>query len=120
MEDGNELFQTMGTNTTFHYVDGYMDIEIEDDKTSTTAGTEVSTFTTETLSLADKKLVDILSKNHDSISPDLLEYLQKTGILSQGGRGEMSSPVKKGSSLNKRIVRKHGKIKKLYHIRLKY
>ena len=120
MEDGNELFQTMGTNTTFHYVNGYMDIEIEDDKTLTTAGTEVSIFTTEILSLADEKLVDILSKNHDSISPELLEYLQKSGIPSQGGRREMSSPVKKGSLLNKDIVRKHGKIKKLYHIRLKY
>ena len=63
MEDGNELLQTMGLNTTFHEVDGYMDIEVKDDKTPTIYGTEFSTFTTETLPLANEKTQDILSKN---------------------------------------------------------
>ena len=88
MEDGNESLQTMWLNTTFHDVDGYMNIEVKEGKTPTTDVTEVSTFTTETLSLADEKLLDILSKNQDSIPPELLEYLQKSGIPSQGRRGK--------------------------------
>ena len=111
MKDGNKSLQTIGFNTTFHDINYYMDIEVKEDKTLTTDGTEVSTFTTETLPLADEKLLDILSKNQDSIPPELLEYVQKSGIPSQGGRGEISSPVKKGGSLDKWIVRKHGKIK---------
>ena len=87
MEDGNESLQTMGINPTFHDVDGYMDKEVKDHKTLITDGTEVSTFTTETLPLADKKLLEIISKNQESTPPELLEYLQKLGIPSQGGRG---------------------------------
>ena len=111
MKDGNKSLQTIGFNTTFHDINYYMDIEVKEDKTLTTDGTEVSTFTTEILPLADEKLLDILSKNQDSIPLELLEYVQKSGIPSQGGRGEISSPVKKGGSLDKWIVRKNGKIK---------
>ena len=78
----------MGLNTTFHDTNGYVDIEVKEDITPTTDETEVSTFTTETLPLADEKLLDILSKNQDTIPPELLEYLKKSGIPSQGGRGE--------------------------------
>ena len=78
----------MGLNTTFHVVDNYMDIEVKEYKTPTTDGTEVSTFTTETLPLADEKMLDILSKNQDSFPPKLLEYLQKSGTPPQRGRGE--------------------------------
>ena len=87
LEDGNESLQTMGLNTNFRDVDGYMDIEVKDDKTPTIDGTDISTFTTETLLLVDEKLLDILSKNQDSIPPELLVYLQQSGISSQGGRG---------------------------------
>ena len=55
MEDGNKSLHTMGLNTTFHEVDGYMDIEVKDDKTPNTDSTEVSTFMTETLPLANEK-----------------------------------------------------------------
>ena len=65
-----------------------MDIEVKENTTPTTDGTEVSTFTTETPPRADEKLLDILSKNHDTIPPELLEYLKKSGIPSQRGRGE--------------------------------
>ena len=85
MEDGNESLQTMGINPTFHDVDGYMDIEVKDHKTLITDGTEVSTFTTETLPLADEDFLNILSKNQDSILLELLVYLQQSGIPSQGG-----------------------------------
>ena len=88
MEDGNESLQTMGLNTNFRDVDGYMDIEVNDDKTPTIDGTDISTFTTETLPLVDEKLLDILSKIQDSIPPELFVYLQQSGISSQGGRGE--------------------------------
>ena len=37
--------------------------------------------------------------------------MQQSGIPSQGGRGKkISSPTKKGNSLDKWIVRKHGKV----------
>ena len=62
MENGNESLQTMGLNTNFYDVDYYTNTEVKDDKTPTTDGTEVSTFTTETHSLADEKRSDILSK----------------------------------------------------------
>ena len=78
----------MGLNTTFHDVEIYIDIDVKENKTPTTDKTEVSTFTTETLPLAHEKGLDILSKNQDSIPPELLEYLQKSGIPSQRGRGE--------------------------------
>ena len=87
MVDGNESLQTMGLNTTFNDTNGYMDIEVKEDTTPTTDGTEVSTFTMETLPLADEKLLDILYKNQDTIPPELLEYLKKSGIPSQRGRG---------------------------------
>ena len=87
IEYGNESLQTMGLNTNFQDVDGCMDIEVKDDKPPTADETEVSTFTTETLPLADEKLLDILSKNQDSIPPKLLAYLKQSGILFQGGRG---------------------------------
>ena len=120
MEDGNESLQTMGINTTFHDTNGYMDIEVKEDTTPTTDGTEVSTFPTETLPLADEKLLDILSKNQDSIPPELSEYLQKIrNSLPRRARETMSSLVKKGGSLDKWIVRKYGKIKSVYHRQLK-
>ena len=34
------------------------------------------------------KFLDILSKNQDKTPPELLEYLKKSGIPSQGERGE--------------------------------
>ena len=61
--------------------------------------------------MADEKRLYILSKNQDSTTPELLVYLPQLGIPSQGGRGEISSPVKRGSSLDKWIVHKYGKIK---------
>ena len=88
MEDGNESLQTMGLNKTSNDINGFMDIEIKEESTQTTDGTEVSTFTTVTLPLADEKLLDILTKNQDAILPELLEYLQKSGIPSQGGQGK--------------------------------
>ena len=89
MEDGNESLQTMGLNASFHDTNGYMDIEVNEDTTPNTDGTEVSTFTTETPVKADEQLLDILSKNQDTIPPELMEYLkQKSGIPSQGGRGD--------------------------------
>ena len=78
----------MGLNTTFHDVESYIDIDVKENKTPTTDETEVSTFTTETLPLANEKRLDIFSKNQDSIPPALLEYLQKSGIPSQRGREE--------------------------------
>ena len=73
MEDGNESLQTMGLNRGWSDNDSYMDIELKGGKTPATDSTEVSTFTTETLPLSDEKLLDILSKNQDSIPPELLE-----------------------------------------------
>ena len=78
----------MGLNTNFEDVDGYMDMEVKDGNNTTTDGTEVSTFTTEALSLADEKRLNIFSKNQDSIPPELLEYFQQSVILFQGGREE--------------------------------
>ena len=63
IENGNESLQTMGINTNCHDVDGYMNIDVKDDKTSTIDGTDASTFTTETIPLVDEKSVYILSKN---------------------------------------------------------
>ena len=40
IENINELLQTMGLNTKFHDIDGYMNIDVKDDKTSTIDGTE--------------------------------------------------------------------------------
>ena len=101
MEDSNESLQTMDFNKHFQDNDSYMDIEVKEGNNPTIDGTEVSTFTTKTLRLADEKRLNTISKNQDSISPELLAYLQQSEILSQGGRGENSSPVKKGSSLHK-------------------
>ena len=70
----------MGLNTTLHDVDGCMGIELKEDKTQNIEGTEVSTFTTDTISLADEKLFDILSKIQDSTPPECLEYFQKSEI----------------------------------------
>ena len=53
----------MGINTNFNDVDGYMDIEVKYDKTLTTDGIEVFTFTMETIPLTYETLLDILSKN---------------------------------------------------------
>ena len=46
-------------------------------------------------------------------------YLQQSGIPSLGGRGEKSSLMKKGSLLDKWIVRKHEKAKEFYHVQIK-
>lgn len=59
IEDGNELLQTI-------------DLEVKEGKIPALDRIEVSTFTTKTLPLADEILLDILSKNQDSISPGLL------------------------------------------------
>ena len=83
IEDGNASLKTMGFNTTFHDVDGYMDIEVKDDKTPTTDGSEVS----------------CICKNQ--------EFRPKED------EGKMISPVKKGSSLDKQTVRKYDKIKRV-------
>ena len=79
----------MGLNIQLRDDNSYIDIDIDikDSKTSATDESKVSTFTTETLPLADKKLLDILSKNQDSIPPELLAYFKQTGMLSQGWRG---------------------------------
>ena len=52
------LLQTMGLNKNFQDTDGYMDIEVKEGKTSSKDVTEVSTFTTEILPLADEKCLD--------------------------------------------------------------
>ena len=62
-----------------------MDIEVKEGKTPTIDGIDISIFTTEMIPLTDAKLLDILSKNQDSIPPELLAYFQQTGIQSQGG-----------------------------------
>ena len=103
----------MGLNIQLRDDNSYIDIK--DSKTSATDESKVSTFTTETLPLADKKLLDILSKNQDSIPPELLAYFKQTGMLSPGWRGEISISAIKGSPLDKWMVSKHMKIKK-YHI----
>ena len=64
----------MGINKTFNDINDFIDIEVKEGTTPTTDGTEVSTFTMETLPLADEKLLDTLSKNQDAIPPELLEY----------------------------------------------
>ena len=86
MEDSNGSLRTIGLNRNIQDDDGYMDIEVKEGKTPTIDGTNVSTFTTETLQLADEKRLYILSKKQDYIPPELLAYFQQTGISSQGGR----------------------------------
>ena len=86
----------MGFNTHFQDVDGYMDIEFKDGKHPTIDETEVSTFTMEILPLADEKLLVILFKNRDFIPPELLVYLQQSGIPSQRGRGENDFSCEEG------------------------
>ena len=66
--------------------DSYVYIEIKDGNIPAIDETEVSTFTTEPLPLADEKLFDIISKNQDTIPPEVLEYLKKTRIRSKGRR----------------------------------
>ena len=62
MKDGNVSLQTMGLNKNFQDDDVYTSIEVKKGKPSTTDGTEVSTFTTETFPLSDEKRLGILSK----------------------------------------------------------
>ena len=64
-----------------------MDVEVKDGKIPSIFRAEVSTFTIDTLLLADNKLVNILSKHQDTIPQEELEYLMNTGIPPQGGRG---------------------------------
>ena len=81
MEDSNIPLQTMGIDINLRENDSYTDIDVKDDKTLTL------TLTTEALPLADEKCLDILSKNQDSIIPELVAYFKQEGIRSQGGRG---------------------------------
>ena len=113
MEDGNKSLHTMGLNTTFHEVDGYMDIEVKDDKTPNTDRTEVSTFMTETLPLANEKIRTSFPKIKTLSLQNYWNICKKSGVPSQGRRGENECPMKKGSSPDKWIVRKHGKIKRV-------
>ena len=85
MEDSNIPLQTMGIDINLRENDSYTDIDVKDDKTLTL--TLTLTLTTETLPLADEKCLDILSKNQDSIIPELVAYFKQEGIPSQGGRG---------------------------------
>ena len=93
MEDDTESLQTIGLKKKIQDDNSYMNIEVKEGKHHTIDGTKVSTFTTETLPLADERRLDILSKNQYSIPPELLSYFQQTGIPSQGGRrgNELSS-----------------------------
>ena len=108
MEDDTESLQTIGLKKKFQDDNSYMNIEVKEGKHHTIDGTKVSTFTTETLPLADERRLDILSK----ISTlSLLSYyliFNKQEFCPREGEGEMSFPVKKGDSLRKWIVRKHG------------
>ena len=85
MKDGNNSIQIMVIHIYLRDDDSYMDIEVKEDKTPVIDGTEIFTFTTETLPLADEKLLNILFLNQDSIFPELLAYFKEIGILSQGG-----------------------------------
>ena len=114
MEDGNESLQTMGLNTNFRDVDGYMDIEVKDDKTPTIDGTDISTFTTETLPLVDeKKFGHPFQKSRLYPSRTIGVFSKIRNSVPRRARGEMSSPVRKDSSLDKWIVREHGKIERV-------
>ena len=86
IEDGNDYLQTMYVITCLNEKDSYVYIEIKDGNIPAIDETEVSTFTTEPLPLADEKLFDIISKNQDTIPPEVLEYLKKTRIRSKGRR----------------------------------
>ena len=66
MEDGNEYLQTMDVNTCLNEKYSYIYIEVKDGNIPATDETEVSTFTTEPLPLADEKLFDIMFKNQDT------------------------------------------------------
>ena len=88
----------MNLNIQLRDNDSYMDIDVKDGKNSTINGTEVSTFTTETLPLADEKRLNILSKKKDSVPPKLLAYFKPTGPPSQGL-----------ATLNHSIISHHGR-----------
>ena len=64
----------------------YVDTNFTEGPTLGIDETEVSTFTTDTPH-KNKRLNDMLTKHQDTISQEELEYLTKTGIPSQGGRG---------------------------------
>ena len=85
MKDGNNSLQIIVIHIYLRDDDSYMDIEVKEDKTPAIDGTEIFTFTTETLPLADEKLLNILSINQDSIFPELLAYFKEIGIFPQGG-----------------------------------
>ena len=110
MEDGNETLRTMSLNTNFNHVDGYMAIGVKDDKTPTTDETEVSTFTTETLPLANEKTFGHPLQKSRLYRSRTIGVFEKAGISSQGGRGENEFSCEESCSLDKWIVRKHGKI----------
>ena len=68
---------------------------------------------TEMLPLASEKNWISFPKIKTLSRQNYWNICKKTGIPSQGGRGENECPVKKGSSPDKWIVRKHGKIKRV-------
>ena len=49
----------------------------------------------------------MLAKHQNTIPQELLEYLMKTIILPQGGRGEMGESKEAGTTLQRWLVRKH-------------
>ena len=68
----------MGLHIILHNDDSYMDIEVKEGEIPTIDGTDVSTFTTKALPLADEKPFDILSRNQNFIPPELLSYFKQT------------------------------------------
>ena len=60
---GNESLQTIGLDIGLRNDDSCIDIKVEEGNILETDGSEVSTFTTKILPLADEKRFDILSKN---------------------------------------------------------
>ena len=68
--DGNKSLQTMGVTKVLSDDNSYMNIKAKDGKHPATNETEVLTSIAKTLPLADKKRLDILSKNEDFSVPE--------------------------------------------------
>ena len=73
MKNGSESLQVLGLNKGLSENDSYIDIEVKHGKTIAIYGTYILSFTIDTFSLINVKILDILSKNQDTIPPKILE-----------------------------------------------
>ena len=87
-----------------------MDIEVKERISPAINETEVYTFITDNLPLANEKLTRILSKNQNAIPPEMLEYFTKRDFPPKEGEGKMSTLRKKGFTILQWVVRKHVKL----------